>query len=118
MGRKRVAHSRRCRRRAMCSAGASWPQPSQGKSVGTAISKNGRARRMGRQMGESTVEVQRDRAAAKPGWYRGNAAAQPHLWLFVKPASLWEVAGYGMGICPGLRAEIDRLLKPRRHQTN
>src|SRR5579864_6088371 len=92
IGRKRVAHSRRCRRRAMCSAEASWPQPSQGKSVGTAISKNGRARSTGRQMNKSTVLVQGGGAAAKPGWYRGNAAAQPHRWLLIEPVRRLEVA--------------------------
>jgi len=55
IGRKRVAHSRRWRRRAMCSAEASCPQPSQGKCVGTAIDKNGRARSEGRQMSKSKI---------------------------------------------------------------
>src|ERR1700719_4793868 len=91
MGRKRVAHSRRCRRRAMCSAEASWPQPSQGKSVGTAIHKNGSARKRQRQIRESTVVAQGGGAAAKPGWFRGNAAAQPHRWLTMKPGRTKEV---------------------------
>jgi len=40
MGRKARGPFERCRPRAMCSAEASCPQPSQGKSVRTAIYKN------------------------------------------------------------------------------
>src|SRR5437899_8132457 len=77
----------------MCSAEASWPQPSQGKGVVTAISKNGSARRVARQIRKLCVESQKGGAAAKPGWFRDNAAAQPHRLLLEEPNSEIEVAG-------------------------
>jgi hypothetical protein len=45
-------------------------------------------------MGESTVVAQADGATAKPGWYRGNTAAQPHRWLLGKT----RIAGRRCGV--------------------
>jgi len=61
--------------------------------------QNGRARSKGRQLNKSTVVVQGGGAAAKPGWFRGNTAAQPHRWLLKKPEGLVEVV-------PGLESTL------------
>src|SRR5258708_15228925 len=86
MGRKRVDHSRRCRRGAMCLAEASCPQPSQGKSVGTAIYK---MVEQGRGRGKCAKARLRQSAhgsgGCEAGMVRGKNAAQPHRWLVVNP---------------------------------
>src|SRR5258708_37754301 len=95
MGRKRVAHSRRCRRRAMCSAEASCPQPSQGRSVGTAIYKNGRARGRGRQMRNSTQR----RGGGGGGGGRGKKSGGTPPLVFMNPPQFgeWPRGGRWLG---------------------
>ena len=50
-GRKRVVQARRSRRREMWAESASWPQPSQGRSVEGGMRENRRAREKKRQIG-------------------------------------------------------------------
>jgi hypothetical protein len=47
---------------------------------------------------ETTVVVGGCGAAAKPGWFRGNTAAQPHRWLVLEPCPLEEVAWFRVRI--------------------
>jgi hypothetical protein len=73
--------------------------------MGAAIDENGSARKGRRQINRITVVVQGCGAAAKPGWYRGNTAAQPHSWLVVKPRMLGEVARFSAWGAPGQRMD-------------